>query len=126
MVSWQSAGLVTGVFLSAGFLWAGGALAAGPFDGNWQGSGSGEGGIACHDQNFTMPVRTGSVSGLLLGGRTSNQIPIQGSVAADGAFAGEIVGQTGKLPIHGKFAGGAFTGGYKFRDCEYHITMHKE
>lgn len=106
-------------------LTTGTALAAGPFDGSWQGSGSGEGGVACHDQNFTMSVANGAVTGLLLRERTSNQIPIQGTVADDGSFAGEIVGATGRLPMRGKFAGNSFTGGYKFRDCTYHITLQK-
>ena len=100
------------------------AQAAGPFDGNWKGTGGADG-VGCHDQDFTMTVTNGSVTGVLARQRTSNTYPIEGTVGADGGFAGAIVGQSGKLPLRGRFTGNGFTGGYKYKDCDYHITLQK-
>ncbi len=100
------------------------AVAAGPFDGSWQGTGGADG-VGCHDQDFTMTVANGAVDGVLARQRTSNQFPIKGTVSADGGFSGQIIGGSGTLPIRGRFTADGFTGGYKYKDCEYHITLKK-
>lgn len=102
------------------------AFGAGPFDGNWQGTSTVPGdSYGCHDQNVTMTVANGAVTGLLMRERSSNQLPITGTVAADGAFNGEIVGQTGTMALRGKFAANSFDGGFKFRNCQYRVTLQK-
>lgn len=119
MAKWGAVALVAFLVLAVGA-----ARAAGPFDGDWKGSGSADG-IGCHDNDFTLTVTNGTVTGVLARQRTSNTFPIQGTVAADGAFAGRIIGETGTLPMRGKFTGTSFAGGFHFKDCDYHITMQK-
>lgn len=99
---------------------AGTALAAGPDDGTWEGQCSSEG--RCRgDMQMTVTdsQSTGTYSSV------AYEVPVKGSIAADGTFDGILTGKTVNMTLRGKFAGNSFTGGYKFRDFTYHITLQK-
>lgn len=99
------------------------AGAAGPYDGNWQGSSKGSMGGGCATSSAAaFAVQGDQVTGedVLSEGSfmPAGRFPIRGTVAGDGTFTGTVDGWAAK----GKFSGTAFDGDYEFGPCT--MLMH--
>jgi len=81
----------------------GAAIAAGPYDGQWNGH-LFYNQTKCPKGDFPVTIANNQVSGEWKGIRGT--YPISGTVAPDGNFKGSI----GKAPVTGKFAGDNFEG----------------
>ena len=94
-----------GAIAFAGFIVAGGAMAAGPYDGQWTAHSS----FAqrrCASGNFPVTVADSKVTGTYNGIYGTYQL--SGTVAADGTFSGNY----GKGRLTGKFSGDTFDGSF--------------
>ncbi len=81
-----------------------GAVAAGPFDGQWKGEAPPTKKEACVRMDITLTVADNIVTGQ--GGGLSTKYDISGKIAPDGSFQGML----GREAFVGKFAGGSFDG----------------
>ena len=109
--------------LMATAAFAGTALAAGPFDGQYTGGAPATGarGASCPTITGTVSVVDGKLSGKFSESRyTFNMI---GTVSPDGTMTGKWAA----YPMTGKFTGGHFEGTYNSKECgtERRITLDK-
>ena len=102
------------------------ASAADSYDGMWRGASTMKYGVGCSiTTSTTLVVHGAQVEGeeaippdsFLPAGK----LPIRGTVAADGAFRGDI----GEWPLRGKFAGDSFEGDYEFGPCTMIMRLRR-
>jgi hypothetical protein len=114
------------VALVALALSAGAANAADSYDGTWRGASTMRWGVGCSiTTSTTLAVRDAQVEGeetippasFLPPGKFS----IRGTIAADGAFKGEI----GDWPLRGKFTADSFEGNYEFGQCTMIMRLQR-
>jgi len=84
-------------------------LAAGPYDGTWQGSSSAMRGYC--QGNFTLTIVNNKVSGTRTASQVTNKIV--GTVAPDGTFTGTL----SNIPMTGKFDQNSFSGSFMYQPC---------
>ena len=105
---------------------AGATDAADSHDGTWRGASTVRWGVGCSVTTATtFVVRGAQVEGdevippdsFLPAGKFA----IRGSIAADGAFKGDI----GDWPLRGKFAGDSFEGDYEFGQCTMIMRLRR-
>ncbi|HXZ02815.1 MAG TPA: hypothetical protein VEI03_22690 [Stellaceae bacterium] len=94
------------------------AGATGPYDGTWQGASQGSMGAGCDTRTAAAFAVDGErVTGeeVIAEGSAmpAGRFPIDGTVAADGAFRGTV----GRWDARGRFGGDAFDGDYEFGAC---------
>ena len=103
------------------------AQAAGPYDGQWNGSwggGSNKGraavGRGCEKPNGTieMEIANGEVRG---SSKARAQARISGTVAPDGSFSGHL----GAAEMTGQFSGTHFQGNFDSPKCRFNVTADK-
>jgi len=92
-----------GAIALAGLMTVGDAMAAGPYDGQWNASVSFVQ-RRCTSGDFPVTVADNKVTGTFKGVYGTYQL--SGTIAADGTFSGTY----GKGPLTGKFSGGKFNG----------------
>jgi hypothetical protein len=112
--------LVLGIGLGS-FLCSAAALAAGPFDGTWQGEVPGMG-RQCPANTVTATVVDGKLTGTYDAARFT--FHIGGTVRPDGTL---VKGVMGTDPLAGKFTGNEFTGTYTSKGCSSprQVTLHR-
>jgi hypothetical protein len=100
--------------------------AADSYDGTWHGASTMRWGVGCSvTTSTTFVVRGGQVDGEESIPHDSFLPPgkfvIRGTIAADGAFRGDI----GDWPLRGKFAGDSFEGDYEFGQCTMIMRLRR-
>ena len=91
------------------------AMAAGPYDGAWQGSVSGKHGNC--QGNVTLTIVDNKVNG---SAKFAHVTPkIVGTVGPDGTFNGTL----GAIPMTGKFDQSSFAGSYMYQDCGGFVSV---
>ena|ERR1700688_803118 len=99
----MSVNRVFGAIAFAGLMTVGSAMAAGPYDGQWNAHAS-FGPAKCGTGDFPVTVADNMVSGVWKGVRGT--YPVSGKIAPDGSFSGTV----GKGALTGKFSGNNFSG----------------
>jgi len=113
-------GAVIAIALLLGVVGSDPVLAAGPYDGTWQGSSAANRGYC--QGNFTLTIVDGKVTGTRTGAQITNHIV--GKVAPDGTFTGTL----GNIPMTGKFDQNSFSGSYMYQPCpggSVSMTAHR-
>ena len=98
----------------------GGSLAAGPYDGEWDGIAT-PSNARCNSARITMTVAGKVVIGearLVAGAR----LDIRGTVWEDGEFGATI----GFQQLSGRFKGDAFQGAFESTDCQWKVNLERK
>ena|SRR5579863_1079058 len=113
-------GAAIAIALLLGVMGSAQVLAAGPYDGTWQGSSAAQRGY-CQGA-FTLTIVDGKVTGTRQSATITNKIV--GTVDPDGTFHGTVSG----LPVTGKFNQNSFSGSYTYQPCpggNVSMTAHR-
>jgi hypothetical protein len=97
----------------------GGSLAAGPYEGQWDGIAT-PSRARCNAARVTLMVTGKVVVGeALLAGE---KLDIRGTVWEDGSFGATI----GFQNLTGRFSGDAFEGGFQSPDCQWKVKLERK
>ena len=91
------------------------AVAAGPFDGKWQGSAAGKHGYC--EGNVALTITDSKVNGWAKYAHVTPKIV--GTVGPDGTFNGTL----GTIPMTGKFDHDSFSGSYSYQECGGFVSV---
>jgi hypothetical protein len=108
-------GAVIAIVLLLGVVGSTQVLAAGPYDGTWQGSAAGKRGYCQGD--VTLTIMNNKVNGLAKFPHVTTKIV--GTAGPDGTFNGTL----GTIPMTGKFDHDSFSGSYMYQDCGGFVSV---